>query len=839
MVEGDLSDDERKLFCQTLMNRLMFLYFLQKKGWLRFNNDTNYLHALWRDHQQKQDGNFYETRLRLLFFTALSNPRDADYDTTRAVLEPLIGVTPFLNGGLFEQTALDKQGVHVSDTAINLILNDLFAKFNFTIAESTPYDVEVAVDPEMLGKVFEELVTGRHQTGSYYTPRPIVSFMCREALKHYLQTKVPGISAEVASAFIDDNRVQGLTVQQAGEMLRALETVTVLDPACGSGAYLLGMLHELIEQQRLLYNSDLIADAKSLYELKLRVIERNVYGVDIDPFAVNIAMLRLWLSLMIDWEGPGDPPALPNLAFKIVCGDSLLAPNPQEAGDIFRHAAHEQARELAKLKAAFMRDTGESKREAERRVREAQASITAMLSHRPSPPGSVDWRVQFAEVFDSGGFDVVLANPPYVRQELIRDIKPALKETYRDLYSGTADLYVFFYLRALETLKPGGMLVFISSNKWFRANYGASLRAHLARNTQVHSITDFGDLPVFEAAAAYPMIFVCQKGGRGGATRFTLVTSLGAPYPDVHALILQHGQLLPSDALNGDNWRLYDTSSATRLQTMTASGMPLGEYVRGQIYYGIKTGFNTAFVIDSAKRAELITADPRSAEIIKPFAGGRNIRRWCIDYPDKWLIFTRRGTRIDNYPAIKAHLERWRAELTPKQSRSDEVGRKPGRYKWYEIQDDVAYHESFDQPKIVYPVVAKEPSFALDTRGAYSNDKTYLVPVPDLYLLGVFNSVPTWHVLQSICSTLRGGFFEMRAIYLSGLPIPNASPTDRNAIADLVQQCLDARGQGPEVVVWEAEIDERVARLYGLSGDGQGLAPAPTDAETASGLLLP
>ena len=716
MVEGDLSDDERKLFCQTLMNRLMFLYFLQKKGWLRFNNDTNYLHALWRDHQQQKDGNFYETRLRLLFFTALSNPRDANYDTTRAVLEPLIGVTPFLNGGLFEQTNLDKQSVHVPDTALNLILNDLFARFNFTIAESTPYDVEVAVDPEMLGKVFEELVTGRHQTGSYYTPRPIVSFMCREALKHHLQTRVPGLSAEVASAFIDDNRVQGLTVQQAGEVLRALETVTVLDPACGSGAYLLGMLHELIEQQRLLYNSDLIADAKSLYELKLRVIERNVYGVDIDPFAVNIAMLRLWLSLMIDWEGPGDPPALPNLAFKIVCGDSLLAPNPQEAGDIFRHAAHEQARDLAKLKAAFMRDTGESKREAERKVREVQASISAMLSHRPSPSGSVDWRVQFAEVFDSGGFDVVLANPPYVRMELFKDIKPILRIVYPEAHSDRADLYIYFYARALQLLTDRGMLVFISSNKWFRAKYGAKLRTFVAQTAGVLSITDFGDLPVFESASAYPMVFVSQKGVLGHKTRFSAVKSLNAPYPDIRAVIHHVGRDLPANAISGKGWSFADQILTSNIRSMRAASKALDEYVEGQILYGVKTGLNEAFVIDGVKRSELLDASPESAEVIKPFVVGRDTRKWHIRPADRWLLYMYHGIDVVKQSAVIEHLQQYRQHLE----------RRATRQEWYELQQpQMRYAAGFEQPKIIYPVMARASAFAFDARGAFTNDKTF------------------------------------------------------------------------------------------------------------------
>ncbi len=193
LVTGLPDDEERRLFCQTLMNRLMFLYFLQRKGWLVYNGDRDYLNALWQGYKAapapERDGDFYISRLKLLFFTALANERSADL-ALRDYADGLIGTVPFLNGGLFAADGLDKRtSITVPDEAIQLILRDLFARFNFTIAESTPYDVEVAVDPETLGKVFEELVTGRHETGSYYTPRPVVSFMCREALKGYLTAR--------------------------------------------------------------------------------------------------------------------------------------------------------------------------------------------------------------------------------------------------------------------------------------------------------------------------------------------------------------------------------------------------------------------------------------------------------------------------------------------------------------------------------------------------------------------------------------------------------------------------------------------------------------------------
>ena len=264
-------------------------------------------------------------------------------------METGLRICPFLNGGLFEETDLDKrEGVTVPDDAIKPILTDLFDRFNFTVMESTPFDIEVAVDPEMLGKVFEELVTGRHESGSYYTPRPVVSFMCREALKGYLTGEDTGLSDEAIANFVDDHATSNISITGAQQLANALKEVKVVDPACGSGAYLLGMMQELVELANRPLQRSTAGELQSLYALKLQIIQRNLYGVDIDPFATNIAMLRLWLALAIEYEGITRNPC-PTLDFKIVCGDSLLGPDPDPANleDLFKNKAHEVAEQLA------------------------------------------------------------------------------------------------------------------------------------------------------------------------------------------------------------------------------------------------------------------------------------------------------------------------------------------------------------------------------------------------------------------------------------------------------------------------------------------------------------
>lgn len=823
-IQGIADTGQRRMFCQRLFNRLMFIYFLQRKGWLTFGGRTDYLDALWEDYQGGSDPdglNFYDGRLRFLFFHGLNSDRGRD--DTRDILRDRIGKVPFLNGGLFDEADTDRlRGVAVPDGIFPVLFRELFHRYNFTIAESTPYDVQVAVDPEMLGKVFEKLVTGRHETGSYYTPREIVSFMCREALKGYLQTHVRALTRETIDAYVEHHDVSAIDRTHAGQILEALDRVTVVDPACGSGAYLLGMMQELLDLQTILFNPGLLDTPRSLYDMKLGIIQRNLYGVDIDEFAVNVAMLRLWLALVVEFEGSGDPPALPNLDFKIVRGDSVGGPSP-EATQLGLLTQDVRAR-LIERRGEYLRAVGEEKMSRRRDIERLTAELEEELSHGSQYKGGIDWLVEFPEVFEQGGFDVVVANPPYVRQESITEQKPRLRAVYGPLYSGTADLYVYFYYRALQVLRPGGMLAFISSNKWFKAAYGANLRRHVAATASIWSITDFGELPVFEAAT-FPMIFVAERGTVSGTrTVFTPVKSLNPPYPDASKLIADFGRVLPGSAIEGAEWRLMDAAGIRRLERMRVGTVPLREYVGNRIYYGIKTGLNEAFVIDGATREALITADPASAEIIKPWVTGQDVNPWSLHRRDRFVIFSRRGTDIDRYPAIRRHLETFRQRLQPKARGADRgaVGRKPGTYRWFEIQDVVAYHRSFEQPKIVFPDITARPRFAMDRQRLFVDCTAFIIEADDSFLLAVLGSQAVWTYLARVCAVLgdadKRGRLRLKRIYLRGLPVPLAGPADREALNRLAEWCLTAAAEGKPTATAQAEIDERVAKLYGLTG---------------------
>ena len=507
---GDKEEERKKLFVQTLFNRLMFIYFLSRKGWLTFGGDKDYLNALWRDYPaQSEDRNFYVNRLKLLFFAGLNNPQSIDLSSNNPALYSLIGAVPFLNGGLFEETGLDRRsGIAVPDSVIESILSDLFDRFNFTVMESTPFDIEVAVDPEMLGKVFEELVTGRHDTGSYYTPRPIVSFMCREALKGYLEGCDTGRASEDIARFVDDRDTSGISLSSAPRVAEALSEVTVVDPACGSGAYLLGMMQELVDLRTALFNVGV--NAPELYDLKLHIIQRNLYGVDIDEFAVNIAMLRMWLSLAIEFEGDRPEP-LPNLDFKVIRGDSLLGPDPRVGAEVQGLLGRdtEQIRQLGEFKSKYMRASrGPDKERLRIEIGNLEEQVRTALGHIAMREDVIDWRIEFAEVFDRGGFDVVIANPPYLFGQA-RKVDSGLHEYV--LAQGQFDAYWLFHERSIDSLlSPKGIHCFINSDALLARDESHIVREYLFRTLKTLLLSHVG--MVFQKARVSAVVIVGQRG---------------------------------------------------------------------------------------------------------------------------------------------------------------------------------------------------------------------------------------------------------------------------------------------------------------------------------------
>jgi hypothetical protein len=431
---------------------------------------------------------------------------------------------------------------------------------------------------------------------------------------------------------------------------------------------------------------------------------------------------------------------------------------------------------------------------------------------------ALEWRFEFPEVLnDQGefvGFDIVIGNPPYIRQEEIKELKPTLQQNYQ-CYTGIADVFVYFYELGLNLLKSNGHLTYISSNKYFRAGYGEKLRQFLTDSTTIHNLIDFGDYPVFEEAIAYPSIITLskEKSQKHQVKALSWDATKKQDIAQFATVLDQDGLIIAQENLKPDGWRLESSQNFDLLAKLRNSGKPLGEYVNGKFYRGILTGFNEAFVIDRVTRDQLINEHPSSAEVIKPFLRGRDVKRWRVDYQGLYLIFTRRGIDIEKYPAIKKHLSQFKEKLTPG------TGRKAGTYKWYEIQDNVAYWQQFEKPKILYQEIATYQAFAWDDNHFYSNNKTFLIPNANYYLLALLNSSTIWFFLDQIVGKMVGGTYAMQTPSISQIPIIIATKLQSTVIENLVQKCLDIKKSNSKADTsqLETEIDHLVYKLYNLT----------------------
>lgn len=956
-------------FSKKLLGQIVFLYFLQKKGWLGVRQDPatgrfqewgtgpkDFMRRLY-DGEIVPYESFFNDILEPLFYEALAEDRSINEDYYSRFRCKI----PFLNGGLFEPIQ-NYNWVSTNLRIENEVFGDIlktFDEFNFTIKEDEPLEREVAVDPEMLGKVFENLldVTDRKSKGAFYTPRDIVHYMCQQSLIGYLANHT-SIPREDLEQFIRHGDVTlGMTIhtQENGgqdeewfrdarftlpesienhyaELDRLLCSIRVVDPAVGSGAFPVGMMNEIVKARSILTPFFAGEDTdRSVYELKRQAIEHSLYGVDIDSSAVDITKLRFWLSLIVDEENIKTIRPLPNLDHRIMCGNSLvdefegvslfdegLLGEPEDDPEVLTAPIDARIkdlggelhliltgakegdsvrirREIARLEkkrkevlagprstarqvtfdqAASLRinESRRKLRELKRyqrlffneqnraRKNEYRAAIEQLewdlIEETLKEAGNTDacrnlalyrknrakpfflWKLYFSEVFlrPDPGFDVVIANPPYVRQESIKEQKAYFKEHYR-VYQGTADLYVYFVERGVNLLAAGGEFAYILPNKWMRANYGKPLRAWL-KERRIEEIIDFGDLPVFESATTYPCIL--RIGAGSPRERFDAVQVETLEYPDLTEYVKAHSYPVNQTYLDDEGWSLADEMTQALLEKIKGAGVPLGTYVGGKIYRGILTGLNEAFVIDEATRERLIAEDPRSAEVIKPFLAGRDVKRYQPLELSKYLIFTRRGINIDSYPAIGRYLKQYKEKLIPRPrdwpSDKPWLGRKAGSYQWYEVQDSIDYYLEFEKPKIIVPAIVQRGSYTYDERAFYSNDKTSIIPCTDIYLLGILNSKVADFIVHLISSTKQGGYYEYKPMYVSQIPIRTIDPSDPSDVARhdrmvaLVEKMLDlnkrlAAAKAPHekealagmIDATDRQIDRLVYELYGLT----------------------
>lgn len=561
-------------YVKKMLGRIVFLHFLQKKGWL--NGNQAFLRDLFFMQPLDRRADFLEKVLEPLFFGIFNTEigqRErlfSDRHWDKQLLEDWSAL-PYLNGGLFEEDAVDKLHIKLSAN----LFEDLFtflASYNFTVDENDPDDAEVGVDPEMLGKIFESLLEDNKAKGAFYTPKEIVRYMCKESLIAYLDSKVNSVivNSESNASLITNNEslvtavrrfVEHHEMQPELEPYRdildaALRNVKICDPAIGSGAFPMGLLNELwrcrealaIREANNLQDLQDLVSAASRSKLKKEIIENNIYGVDIERGAIDIARLRFWLSIVVDAE---EPEPLPNFDYKFMQGNSLI--ESYKGIDLSRISNRLRGGQSKSTQLLLGLDSDFSKKNLQRLMRdyfsvtdhkqkasmrqaindEVKRLITDFIGGTAHDLDTLDpsanqdfflWHTWFKDIFDNGGFDIVIANPPYISAiEAKKTIDDFVRQQYKKSYitaSGTYDIYVIFIELGFKLLRNDGILSYITPSKYLSAEYAKTLREVIIKYYSVEQISDFSSIRVFENAWVSTMISMFRKCKQKNTVRF-------------------------------------------------------------------------------------------------------------------------------------------------------------------------------------------------------------------------------------------------------------------------------------------------------------------------------
>ncbi len=820
----NLNEDEINFAVQQTLDRIVFLRIAEARG---IEDDGNLKEAL-------QKGDSYQNLFEVF------KKADAKY-----------------NSGLFD---LRKDQISSDLKIDNKVIKSIVTELYYP---ESPYEFSIlAVEilgsayEQFLGKqikvdsyhraVIEEKPEVRKAGGVYYTPQYIVDYIVENTV---------------------GNLVKGKTPKEVSE-------IKIVDPACGSGSFLLGAYgyllnwykgHYLPEFERL---TKIISEQKTntfgrdaekvrkklpltpsgdlTTALKKQILINNIYGVDLDINAVEVTKLSLLIKCMegetsasITREAEFGQRALPTLDNNIKSGNSLIDIDYYDGqidfGDERKIKPFNWQRAFPSVfniqipketnKLSSLRRSAAIVAEAQKDLDNKMDNYLQSLEEPPVGYGNIN-----------GGFDAVIGNPPYVRQELLGEQKVYFQNHYR-VYHGMADLYSYFIEKSIKLLKPNGLYGVIVANKWMRANYGEPLRKYL-KEKSIFEIIDFGDLPVFESATTYPCIIIAGNEDKKNV-KFKLTQAKTLQFHSLSDYVLEHTKSVTKKSLDDSGWNLAGEAEQNLLKKIEKAGIPLGEYVNGKIYRGVLTGLNEAFVIDKTTRDRLIKEDKKSAEIIKPFLAGRDIKRYQTPKSERFLIFARRGIEIEKYPVVLKHLERFKEQLLPKPKdfKGDKwPGRKPGSYKWYELQDAVDYYEEFEKPKIIYPNILSKPEFVFDDKYWYANQKCFIISLDDKYLLGILNSKLMHYWFEKYLPKLRGGFYEPSYIFFKNFPVIKIDKYNKvqdeikRDIINLVEIAIKFKQEIVEtklsdkidslshkIELTEERINGHVAKLYGFT----------------------
>jgi len=863
------------------------------------------------------------------------NPIEIRLDgfSTRKKKQPIIADKLFFG----EYKAIDLSAAYDNKnknkvTVYGLI--DILQQYKFTVEENTPTEEDIALDPELLGRVFENLlaaynpetkVTARKQTGSFYTPREIVDYMVEESLKSYFKSKFENTNHinllgdhdlvslsqqsdlldRIDSLLSDKETIPTFSTNEKSTLINAINHCKILDPACGSGAFPMGILHKLvfvltkidpentawrelqkktaIRETEQAYNlgnhserairiqeiNDVFDFNASNYGRKLYLIENCIHGVDIQPIAVQISKLRFFISLIVDQKSDPEKDnfgirALPNLDFKIVAANTLIAaPSDGLADNLllsdtffddFNELTHdyfkvskpdEKKRLRAKIEKLINAKCADKIKEIDSLSFHSNEEFKDVLKKRNKK--QIDdaeshknlWQsypnlfkheaVKFFEpcyFFPQikAGFDIVIGNPPYIQiqkfsgQQCQKDWQNQKYATFEK----TGDIYALFIEKGVLLLKLNGVLTFITSNKWMRAGYGQSLRKFLAEKTQPLKLIDFGDSQLFENATTYTNILITKNSKEKTVFNacaiedsFTIETPL-ADY------FLSHQQKMP--LMTQDAWVISSSIEQQIKTKIEAKGTPLKDW-DVNIYRGVLTGFNEAFIIDTATKERLCLEDPKSEEIIKPILRGRDIKRYSAQWAKLWVILAKFHSNEyleKDYLVIYNHLRNYKEQLEKRgQCRYGGKGNL-GMHHWLELDncptDD--YLREFSREKIIYPNMTSLLPFCYDKDGFVTNQKCFILTGESLkYLVSFLNSKLFKFAFKDKFPELMGKTYELSKIFFEKIAIPKIPPDQQQPFIDLVDKILIGKKTGENTAHLEREIDQQVYALYGLTDD--------------------
>ena len=866
---GDEQKAEKKVrdYIKKMMGRLVFIQFLQKKGWLGCSDDNwndgdrDYLQNLFEQSNTAQQENFLSVVLDPLFFGMLNtNPEDRTqhfkqkgWDVT---LLDRFGKVPYLNGGLFEEDTEDsvpvvfpavlfgnpkqketerkfratKDSDYPYDASCGLL--DFFARYNFTIDETDSEDREVGVDPEMLGKIFENLLEDNKDKGAFYTPKEIVQYMCRESLIAYL-----GEETQDEPAMRDFVlKHETAKIKDRNAVLLALKTVKICDPAVGSGAFPMGMLNELFACRMLLEGDG--ADEENRSRIKKEIVRENIYGVDIEKGAVDIARLRFWLAIIVDEK---TPIPLPNLDYKIMQGNSLLEsyegidfPNIKSAN--IKKPARDMFGNLEKIEMdltfieedtieALQQDISKyfsvhDHKEKLLLKKKIEKSITNHFEH------NLKIRREYKlQQLDSLKNNIITKADEVKLHSLAEEIKhlDLIQEKLSNI-SMSSNSYFFlwhtWFSEVFNRPSKQGFDIMIGTPPYIQLQDDNGKLAKIYKTMKFNTFNSMGDIYQLFYETGIKLLrksgHLCyitsnkwMRAGYGESSRkyFSehtqpkiLVDLAGEKVfenatVDVNILLLQKAAYTQNtcalrgglDCLenrsdlakqsgqsiifpkNGNSWVILSDIEQRIKQKIEAAGTPLKEWDI-KIYRGILTGCNDAFIINKEKRDELIKKCPKSAEIIRPILRGRDIKRYSYDFAELYLLNVHNGIREKNIPPV--NIDDYPAIKTHLDQYWDKISVRDDRGKTPYNLRNCAYMDDFSKPKIIYPNMTKYLPFLFDDKKFFVNQKCFIITGKYTgFLTAFFNSSLFKYCFRDAFPELQGGTRELSKIFFENIPI--------------------------------------------------------------------